>query len=823
MTTLLFFCILLIICANAQYGERLGIDQADVDALKNSDEAWYNASITCDTERNYDSSTLAMLRAHFAESASHFTSPSVSDTTQKQGTDRVIAKAICIKDAFAPRQVGENVTSDFMLGVVNSSWTTDDLDAHTGHTNQLAKAASRIEVVSGHYTGIAGKKFKFKASKYHYDFVCSTSDNYNCPPVDQLHCVNASFTYGRPTMESRSTSSGVCYIRQQPVYLDNSYTEVTGRLQFPILSMARAYTNGTVDDLNIRPQFTFNTIPGINDANYSTYNPGTGKEVSGYNERRTMNFDKFGSWRAVPQEAANNDECTGAKGSLTPDQSINGGFPLIVEENDINICVTGQNYFQVAALTIENIDSIRIFSLGRTPSTGSCASENVVIRGLPLWTSTIPPVDLNSFDTTSYSKDPSICIDNSNSTSLLSDDVSSVTACKMPYCSPLYVPDGSGQLVEITPLIGDSGSTFNYTQYGGDEWPRSQYDLDSNTAKDGILCNTNARGAAVARICLVNCANNGHAVGRGNGLEGCQSDSITSATCKSLLSNYTFSVTKDGISFDGNLAQTGLNTLLSPYITQTTQSSTSGTYNIETYVGQSTLNASTIGSHYAGSGCVHDFGKFVDYLNSGSVLGLSDSAVLDLSYSAVQALLNATTALSPVEDGNLEQLASTAALQVSILGNELTGVDVAVVIASTFASLASVINVVSKDGVRRRVFSKTGIPAALSILLFTICTIIACGISLMPVIIAIKQEFEAINKTYHLRNINAQTSDVAVSGIRHENVYTTIVEIENDPANGTTYIAALFVTCGLWMVAFAVSVIVIAYKTWNKKPFITHV
>ena len=817
MAALLFFCSLLIACANTQVPvneARKGISQTDVDILKESDEAWYNASSACDTRRNYDSSTLTMLRAHFAESASHFTSVSVSDITQKQGTDKIVAKAICIRDTFAPTEVGENKTSDFMLGVVNSSWTTDNLDAYTAHTNQLAKSSSRIEVASGYYTGMKDKKFRMKASKYHYDFVCSTADNAKCPPVDQLHCTNASYADGRPTMESRSTSSGVCYIRQQPVYLDSSDTEVTGRLQFPILSMARAYTNGTVDDPDIRPQLTFNTIPGINDANYSTYDPEVAKEVTGYNERKTMNFEKFGSWRAIPQEVADNTECAGAKGSLTPDQSINGGFPLIVEVDNANVCVTGQNYFQVGALPLDDdTDNIRIFSLGRTWSTGSCSSESVVIRGLPLWEATIsPPVDANSITTTSYTKNSNICID--NSTVLSSDGTNSVTICRMPYCSPLYVPDGSGQLIEVTPLVDINGSTFNYKQYGGDKWPRSQYDLDSDTAKDGILCNTDARGAAVARECIVACASNRHVVGLSKGLDSCISDSKTSATCKSFLSNYTFYVTKDGIPFDGNLAQTGLNTQLSPYVVQTTQSSTSDTYNIENYVGQSTLNKSTIGSHYAGSGCVHDLGKFVDYL---------ELELLDKSDGAVQALLNATTALDPIEDRNLEELASAAALQVSALGNELTGVDVAVVIASTFASLASVINVVSKDGVRRRVFSKGGISAALSILAFTVCTIIACGVSLMPAIIATKQELEAINTTYQLRNINAQTSNLGSSGIRHENVYTTIVEIKNDPANGTTYIAALFATCGLWLIAFAVSVIVIAYKTWNERYFLAHV
>lgn len=774
---------------------RPGLSESDVDYLVDNNKTWYDASVYCDARRGYESSSISMLRQHFAESASHFISVSVEESTQKKGTDLTITKAICIKDRISPKPVGENRTINFMIGKIGSSWSTDELEETTGLNDAVAKASSRMEAAAGTFFKSDKAKYKFKMSRYHYDFVCTTTDNQRCPPVDQVFCT-----------EDRLNA---CYIRQQPIRLNNNVSYFTGRLEFPILSMSYNYANRRRVTYDPSAQFTVNTLPGINDARSLTFFP-TSNSYTNTDASEKLKVSRLGLWRAIPEEVFLNNICKGAKGSLTPDQSINGGFPLIVEAVSPEYCILGQNSFQVQAYRSSISNTTNIFGIGRTAYTGTCENaQNVVIRGLPAWTSTLRFFNTLSLELTSFVKKREICAEYLNYISPeFEDKYSNTTICKMPYCAPLYVPNNDSQLVQITPLIGES--SFNYTPYGGDDWPRSQYDVGTKGANayDGVLCETSTAGVALAFECIEECSKYGFILGYYHDNIRCSISTDVSDRCSDFSANYTFSITSNGFQFNGDLKQTGSNTELSPAIVLGLKNTPQNSTNTPNYIGQNTLKYSTMGQGYNDVGCVNYLGTFASFL---------ESSLPPREEGVVEAVLNSTVALNPAEDVALESLVSRAVDEVSITGNELTAVDVTLVIAASISSLTSVAALVFKDTVQKFFVSAEGVAAVASLLAIGGALILMCFIGLLPVALAIRQEVNAINAVSSQQNIESSTSDLGVFDTRYENVYMTIVEVENSPRHGTLYVAVLYVTCIVWLALFITLIVVFALTIKRKK------
>mmetsp|Transcript_14262 Transcript_14262/g.43083 ORF Transcript_14262/g.43083 Transcript_14262/m.43083 type:complete len:921 (-) Transcript_14262:575-3337(-) len=820
---------------------------------------WLNASVACNDVRGFNSPTLNMLRAHFLESAAHFLSIDVGALTQKLGTDNLVSKMVCMKQAImregfggtsgVPRYKIDDNATNFLLGNIGQRWHSRDLLA-LGKRSPLLGSVSRVEAASGDFFIPNGRPYRFKVVKHHYDFMCTSSLSPNCAPVDQVHCSVPSLkSDDRAHFLGSNVSTGACWVRQQPVYLSNK-TEGIAKLQLPLLSMSFAYLNdsdGQRYSLQppgvALPAMTTGTIPGINDANYTAFVPVQASTVA---ERRgNVGVLKSASWRAVPSEVLEKQFCayngTSIKTYATPDQSINGGFPFVVQNSSGPFCLLQFNYDQVQ--TVRNdvgrlgVTGTGIRGIGRTFGTGSCEpGQQPIVRGNPNWAGTIPYYNVLTNANEDLIKND-LCVAD---LPLYGPTRPQFGNCALSYCAPLYLPNFAGSTVRVETLDGAE----NYRRYGDAAWPRNQFVARNASGTetippDGILCDTTISSATKMLDCLRFCSSVGRPVGiapstqitlsRDIGLAASSSDCIDavgiSVTCSALLKNYDFALLQFGIEMPGDLSQTGANTELSQDITLATSNTViRRNSTVNSYIGQTTLlESASMGSDLAPFGCAMDVGTYADGLEAQDAQPVVNG---NKQVGVVQAILNATTSVDLLGDDNFKVLAAKARTQAFLDGEELTAVGVATAIASSVASLAGMLGILSKRKYRQYAFPVRGT----TVMGFPIgpkWTAVSCGsllgvlgvlcaVGLLPVALALRQEYGAVTASAVTSNIISGTRDLGTYDTRMENVYMTTVTVYNNPSNGKLYLAALGITGVLWIV---IAVVAIAYNLTKARRY----
>lgn len=748
---------------------------------------WLNASEACNDVKRFSSPTLEMLRAHFAESTAHFTSIDVPSLTQKLGTDYLVSKMVCVnevitQEGFAgssgvrPFKIDDNQT-DFIVDRIGDSWSTRDVEA-TGKRSPLLRSVSRVDASSGDYKAPNGRKYRFEVVKHHYDFVCTSAISASCAPVDQVHCEVPSLgERGQAYLLGRTASTGSCWVRQQPIRMSTDKSSVAAQLQLPLLSLSYANLdphsaqNYTAQSRERVPAMTTNTVPGINDANYTRFVPVRTRTDT--QKRGPVTVHRSGAWRAVPSEVLERQFCAGdgtsVKTSITPDQSINGGFPFVVQESRGDYCLLELNYDQVQ--TVANVTGhlgatgTAIRGLGRTLATGSCAPGQLpIVRAVPNWDGTVPLYNELNGAGDDFIRDD-ICLEKRDS---YGSSQPGFKRCLLSYCSPLYLPNFAGVTLRVETIDGAN----NYTRYGDNSWPRNQFVPRNSTSDDsrgvknadGVLCDTNLTNVTPLMECLQFCQRAGRPINSLKANVECQRAPGISDTCRELLGNHKFSILQFGVEMPGDLAQTGTNSELSNNITRTTANTfIDDLAAVPSYVGQTTLmSAPTMGADIAPFGCAVDIGTYADGLEAQAVKPASAG---NKQLGMVQALLNATTSVNLLSDDNFLLLVAQARVQATDAGNELTRVGVATAIASSVASLVGILELVHRRKTHQVAFPVRGTSALgvqmsphwtwLTLPVLMVIVAVLCAVGLLPIILGLIQEINAINTSSVVSNINA--------------------------------------------------------------------
>ena len=757
-----------------------GTSNADVQRLQRQFPQLLDVAVGCNDVKQFSSPTLDMLRAHFVESSGHFTTVDVPALTQKLGIDTLISKMVCINQAIMTQGFGgqsaagkftiDDNETDFLLDHIGQQWSTRDLEA-IGKRSPLLQSVSRVEASEGDFRAPGGRRYQFKVVKHHYDFMCTSSISQGCAPVDQVHCiVPSSKTHGAAQLLGRSNSTGACFVRQQPVNLLTRKLFPAAQLQLPLLSMSFANLDPSralkysQQPPVARPAMTMNTIPGINDANYTTFVRVMANTTRV--ERGKFRVRRSAAWRAMPSEVSEQQLCardgSSVKTTITPEQSINGGFPLAVQESSGAHCLLQLNYFQLQTLAnatgLANMTGTAIRGIGRTAATGTCAPGQLpIVRANAAWSGTVPLY--NELDSGSGELiNDNVCLERLPS---YGPSSSGLGRCVLSYCSPLYVPNFAGNTIRVETLDGAE----NYTRYGDNSWPRNQFYLRNGTGPaDGILCDTRLAAVVPLVNCLSFCQKAGLPINSRNASKECLAAATISTVCSRLLGQYIFTTLQYGVEMPGDLTQTGLNTELSGAISRTTANTlVSSDSAVPSYLGQTTLQSPTsMGSDVAPFGCTVDIGVYADALEAQAK---SPASAGNKQLGVVQALLNATTSVETLRDENILALVARAREQATLAGQELNAVGVATAIASSVASLAGILSLLQRRRFRVLAFPTRSIPTlgirlserwtflTLPVLLLVI--IVLCTVGLLPVGLALKQEIEALNTSAVMSNINS--------------------------------------------------------------------
>ncbi len=758
-----------------------GTSNADLQRLKGDVPQLLDAAVGCNDVKQFSSPTLDMLRAHFTESSGHFTSVDVPSLTQKLGIDSLISKMVCINQAIMTQGFGgqsgagkyniDDNATDFLLDHVGQQWSTRDLEA-IGTRSPLLRSVSRVEASEGDFRAPGGRRYRFKVLKHHYDFMCTSSISQGCAPVDQVHCiVPSSNRQGAAQLLGRNSSTGACFVRQQPVNLLTQKAFPAAQLQLPLLSMSFANLDPSralrysQQPPAARPAMTMNTIPGINDANYTTF-VGVMANTTRV-ERGNFRVRKSAAWRAKPSEVSEQQLCardgSSVKTSITPEQSINGGFPLAVQESSGAHCLLQMNYDQVKtsanATGLDNMTGTAIRGIGRTAATGYCAPGQLpIVRNNPAWSGTVPLY--NELDSGSGELiNNNVCLEKLASYGPSSPGLG---RCLLSYCSPLYVPNFAGNTLRVETIDGAT----NYTRYGDSSWPRDQFFLrnTNGSAADGILCDTRLAAVVPLMNCLSFCQEAGMPIDSRNASKECQGRPGISTVCSRLLGQYIFATLQFGVEMPGDLLQTGLSTELSGAISKTTANTlVSSDSAVPSYLGQTTLQYDTsMGADVAPFGCTIDIGVYADALEAQAE---SPASAGKKQLGVVQALLNATTSVEPLRDENVLTLVARAREQAALTAQDLDAVGVATAIASSVASLAGILSLLQRRTFRILAFPTRSIPTlgirlserwtfiTLPALLLVI--IVLCTVGLLPIGLALKQELNARDTSSVMSNINS--------------------------------------------------------------------